>query len=92
MTEQIWESRIPESELFILFRRPAHERLPAARLWRFYKDVERIAIYPVSWMKTDRSCVELFRFVGGTPLCGFNEFHEARESQCIRRGTARHVK
>jgi hypothetical protein len=38
----------------------------------------RIAIYPAAWMPTDRSCVEVFRFVSrSAEYCGINDAHES---------------
>ena len=43
---------------------------------------ERIAIYAAAGMRTDRSCVELFRFVEGVRVtCGINEFHTAADAR-----------
>ena len=42
-------------------------------------------------MKTDRSGVELFRFVGSADACGFNGFYEADWLQSTRWKWMRHV-
>ena len=43
---------------------------------------QRIAIYAAAGMPTDRSCVELFRFVEGVRVtCGINEFHAAADAR-----------
>ena len=47
----------------------------------------RIAIYPAAWMPTDRSCVEVFRFVSwAVGYCGINGAHESLRRQVYTGG------